>query len=427
MTPRTARHPRPSSQPTFVLGTYQSDFARHRARELDAIADLLAEATIGVLANAGVDPCEVEVGHVGNFAAGLYANQRHLGGLLVEAHPDLVGLPTTRHEAACASGSVAVLAAMADLESGRYDVAVVVGAELMRTMGAFDAQQGLGTAAWVPAETEGVDWPWPQLFSDLGDAYDRRYGLDDTHLAAIARSNFDNATRNPRAQTRNWSLDDASFDRHDDQANPRVAGRIRRQDCSQVTDGCAAVVLASPRFADTWRRRQGATSASSGPPRITGWGHHTDRMTMADKLADAEAAGSPYLLPNVRATVTDALARAGIDVWDLDAIETHDCFTTTQYMAIDHFGVTEPGASWQAIDAGTCDFDGRLPMNPSGGLMGVGHPVGASGIRMLADQVRQVTGTAGDYQVPGARRAATLNIGGSATTCVSLVVESTSD
>lgn len=427
MSTRSSRQPRPSPQPTFVLGTYQSDFARHRARELDTIADLLGEAALGVLADAGVDPAEIEVGHVGNFAAGLYANQRHLGGLLVEAHPDLVGVPTTRHEAACASGSVAVLAAMADLEAGRYDVALVVGAELMRTMGAFEAQQGLGTAAWVPTETDGVDWPWPQLFSDLGDAYDRRYGLDDTHLAAIARSNFDNATRNPRAQTRNWTLDDASFSRHDDQANPQVAGRIRRQDCSQVTDGCAAVILASPRFAEQWRRRRGPSSDNASIPRIAGWGHHTDRMALADKLADAEAAGSTHVLPNVRATVTDALARAGVDLWDLDAIETHDCFTTTHYMAIDHFGITEPGASWQAIDDGVCDFDGRLPVNPSGGLMGVGHPVGASGVRMLSDQVRQVTGTAGDYQVPGARRAATLNIGGSATTCVSLVVESGSD
>jgi acetyl-CoA C-acetyltransferase len=405
-------------QPAVVLGTYQSDFARHRAREGDTIDLLLAEAALGVLADAQLDATEIEVGHIGNFAAGLYAGQRHLGGLLVEADPVWRGLPVSRHEAACASGSVAVLAAMADLEAGRYDVALVVGVELMRTMSGFDAQQGLGTAAWVPRETEGVDWPWPQLFSDLGDAYDVRWGLDDTHLSAIARANFDNATRNPRAQTRHWSFSDASFDRHDDEANPQVAGRLRRQDCSQVTDGCAAVILASPRFAEHWARKRGTTVPSSA--RITGWGHHTDRMAMADKLADVDDDG--YLLPVVRRTITDALTRAGVSVADLDAIETHDCFTTTQYMAIDHFGITAPGCSWQAIEDGTCDFDGALPMNPSGGLMGVGHPVGASGVRMLADQVRQVTGTAGDYQVPGARRAATLNIGGSATTVVSFVV-----
>jgi acetyl-CoA C-acetyltransferase len=412
---------------TCVLGVYQSDFARHRAREGDTIDGLLAEAAMGALADAGMTPADLmdgdrAVAHIGNFAAGLYAGQRHLGGLLIEADPALRGLPVSRHEAACASGSIAVLAAMADLEAGRYDLALVVGVELMRTLNAFDAQQGLGTAAWVPHETEGVDWPWPQLFSDLGDAYDRRYGLDDAHLTAIARSNFDNATRNPRAQTRRWNLDDASFDRADDEANPPVAGRLRRQDCSQVTDGCAAVVLASPAAAAAWARSRGRSLGSQA--RITGWGHRTDRMAMAGKISDAEETGNPYVVPVVRRTITDALARANASVEDIDVIETHDCFTTTQYLAIDHFGITSPGCSWQAIEDGTCDFDGALPVNPSGGLMGVGHPVGASGVRMLVDQTRQVTGSAGDYQVPGARQAALLNLGGSATTCVALVVAS---
>jgi acetyl-CoA C-acetyltransferase len=406
--------------PAVVLGVYASDFARNRSREGDGIADLVAEAALGAMDAADIEPADVEVGHVGNFASGLYTGQRHLGGLLVGAHPDLVGLPTTRHEAACASGSVAVLAAMADLEAGRYDVALVVGAEVMRTMSGFDAQLGLGSAAAVPAETDGVDWPWPSLFSDLGDAYDERYGLNDEHLSAIARSNFDNATRNPRAQTRNWTFTDESFDRRDDTTNPVVAGRIRRQDCSQVTDGCAGVVLCSPEYARRWaaaRRRDPDTLA-----RIVGWGHRTDHMTLAAKLGASRDAGDAYVLPQVRATIIDAMERAGTTLSGLDVIETHDCFTTTQYLAIDHFGITPPGASGQAIDDGVCDFDGALPLNPSGGLMGGGHPVGATGVRMLADQVRQVTGTAGDYQVPGARQAATLNIGGSATTAVALVV-----
>ncbi len=417
------RQVRPSPQPTVVLGSYQTDFARNQARHGATIGQLIAEAALGALDDAGVEPREVGAGHIGNFAAGLYTGQRHLGGLLVDAHTDLQGIPVTRHEAACASGSVAVLAAMADLEAGRCDVALVVGVEMMRTFSAFDAQQGLATAALVPSETESVDWLWPQLFSDLGDAYDRRYSLNDEHLAAIARSNFDNATRNPRAQTRGWTLTESHFDRGNDELNPIVAGRIRRQDCSQITDGAAAVVLCTPAFASTWSHRRSATQTA--PARITGWGHVTDQMTMAAKLAAAEHDGNPYVLPGVRATVSAAMTRAGIDdVWALDVIETHDCFTTNQYAAIDHFGITAPGESWKAIEEGVCDFDGRLPINPSGGLMGVGHPVGASGVRMLSDQVRQVTGTAGDYQVPGARRAGLLNIGGSATTCVSLIVES---
>jgi acetyl-CoA C-acetyltransferase len=154
-------------------------------------------------------------------------------------------------------------------------------------------------------------------------------------------------------------------------------------------------------------------------PRIIGWGHTTSRMTLADKLHDTGA----HVLPHVRGAILDAFDRAKIgDVSAIDAIECHDCFTTTHYMAIDHFGITDPGESWRAIEDGTVLAGGPIPINPSGGLIGCGHPVGASGVRMLLDASKQVGGSAGDYQVEGARTAATLNIGGSATTTVSFVV-----
>jgi acetyl-CoA C-acetyltransferase len=155
--------------------------------------------------------------------------------------------------------------------------------------------------------------------------------------------------------------------------------------------------------------------------RIEGWGHRTAPITYAGKLALGE--GSPYVFPFVRATITDAFRRAGIaGVEQLDGIETHDCFTSTEYMAIDHFGITAPGQSGQAVEDGSIEIGGRIPVNPSGGLIGLGHPVGATGVRMLLDGYKQVTGTAGAYQVEGARRFATLNIGGSATTTVSFIV-----
>src|SRR5205807_5306869 len=156
-------------------------------------------------------------------------------------------------------------------------------------------------------------------------------------------------------------------------------------------------------------------------PRITGWGHRTAPMLLADKLRLSQ--GSPYLFPHLRSAVEDAYRRAGIGgPDDLDAIETHDCFTITEYAAIDHFGLTDPGESWKAIEEGAIERDGLIPINPSGGLIGLGHPVGATGVRMLLDATKQVTGTAGDYQVPNAHKVATLNIGGSCTTVVSLIV-----
>jgi acetyl-CoA C-acetyltransferase len=127
-------------------------------------------------------------------------------------------------------------------------------------------------------------------------------------------------------------------------------------------------------------------------------------------------------VPHLADAVVDARRRAGVALDDLDGLETHDCFTTTEYLAIDHVGLTPPGQSWQAIEDGRTELGGRFPINPSGGLIGGGHPVGATGVRMALDAARQVSGTAGGYQVEGATTFATLNLGGSATTVVSLVL-----
>jgi acetyl-CoA C-acetyltransferase len=407
-----------STAPVFVLGGAQTDFARHWTREGLTLTDLMRDTAQGALRGARVDASAIEVGHVANFVAELFCGQGHLGGLLVEADRAFEGMPTSTHEAACAAGGAALMAAMADIESGRYDCALVIGVELMRNVKGDAAAQHLGAAAYVPRETEGVPYPWPQLFSDLGDEYDRRYGIRHHHLAALAQSNFANARRNPRAQTRAWVLAPENFT-EDQVANPVVAGRIRKQDCSQITDGGAAVVLASARFAAQWARREGESLEAI--PVIQGWGHRTGRMSFADKIAASR--DEAYVLPHVRGAITDAYARAGVaGPAALDAIETHDCFTTTHYMAIDHFGLTAPGESWKSIEDGVIQRGGRCPMNTGGGLTGGGHPIGATGVRMVLDAATQVRGAAGDCQVEGARTVATLNLGGSGTTAVCTIV-----
>ena len=406
----------------FVLGGAQTDFSRVWTREGLGAADLIREVVREALERSGVSAGEIQVGHVGNFAGELYLGQGHLGGLLVEADPAFAGLPTSRHEAACASGSMALLAAMADIEAGRYDVALVVGAEIMRTSSGAESQRNLAAGAWVPWETEGVEYLWPETFNGVALEYDRRYGLDRTHLAAIAATNLDNAKRNPLSQTRAWTFTDRSF-AADDETNQTIAGMLRRQDCSPVTDGGAAVVLASGTAARQWAAARGRNLESV--PRISGWGHATARMALAEKIADARE--SRYVAPHLRRTILDAFGRARISgVEAVDVIECHDCFTISEYVMIDHLGLTEPGASWQAIESGAIGIDGKTPVNPSGGLIGVGHPVGASGVRMLLDIAKQVEGTAGPYQIPAARRAAMVNVGGSLTTTACFVVETDS-
>ena len=405
--------------PVYLLGGVQTDFARNWAREGLEIADVMRETVVAGLDQARLDAREVEVAHVGNFVAELFCNQGHLGGVFAAAHPDLAGVPAARHEGACASGSLALLAAMADIESGRYGLAAVLGIEQMRNVPGEQAAKYIGgPAMWSGHECVGVRFPWPHVFSQLGDEYERRYGLRGEHLARIAEVNFGNARRNPNAQTRRWTFDERSF-AADDAANPVIEGRIRKQDCGQITDGAAMVFLAGAQRAAEYAAARGLRLDDL--PRVRGWGHRTAPITYEAKVR--ASAGQPYVFPEVRRAITDAFRRAGIGAVDeLDGIETHDCFTTTEYMAIDHFGITPPGESWRAIESGDIELGGRLPVNPSGGLIGAGHPVGATGVRMALDCFKQVTGTAGDYQVDGARTFATLNIGGSGTTIVSLVI-----
>lgn len=399
----------------WILGGYQSDFARNLHREGVDFAGLTREVVDQTLAEAMIDAADIGVVHVANAFGEMFAQQGHLGAMPATVHDGLWNTPATRHEAACASGSVAALAAMADLRAGNYRTALVVGLELEKTVPGDIAAQHLGAAAWTGHEGRDAKFMWPYMFSQVADEYDRRFGIDDAHLRAIAAVNFANARRNPNAQTRDWQVPDLIAGGGDDSVNPPIEGRIRRFDCSQMTDGGAGVVLVSDDFL---RAHPGVRPIG----RIEGWGHRTVGLGLRQKLE--HAAGNPYVVPHVRAAVHEAFARAAIDLDAVDGFEVHDCFTPSEYLAIDHIGLTGPGESWKAIESGDIEIGGRLPINPSGGLIGGGHPVGASGIRMMLDAAKQVSGLAGDYQVDGARRFGTLNIGGSTATTVSFVIGS---
>jgi acetyl-CoA C-acetyltransferase len=407
------------SRSVFILGGAQSDFSANWTRSDKSLFDLIADTTRAALADVNMDASEIDAVHVGNFAGELFCGQGLLGGFMSHVDPGFEGKPTSRHEAACASGSMAILAAMSDILAGHYGTIAVVGVEMMRNVPGETAAQHLGSAAWAGREALGARYLWPAMFSDLAEEYDRRYGLKYEHLAAISKINFDNAKRNPNAQTRAWQFGEGSFTQ-DDEANPVIEGWMRRSDCGQVTDGSAVIVLAGETAAREYATKRGLDLAAI--PRLKGWGHTTAPLLMGTKLEKSRKEGG-YALPWTRKAITDAYARAQISgPDDLDGIETHDCFSVTEYMAIEHFGLTAPGEAWKAVEDGAIAFDGKLPVNPSGGLIGLGHPVGATGVRMALDAARQTSGKAGDMQIAGAKTFGTFNVGGSGTANVSFVI-----
>lgn len=402
----------------YVLGGAQTDFERNWTKEGKNHVALLKEAVFDGLGNAGITYDDVITLNkdnrvacfVGNFIAEQYINQGHLGAFLTEVSPAFYGVPSGRFEAACASSSVALDAAITKVQNGDYDVAIVIGWELMKTVDSKVGGDILGRAAYYEKEGKGIDLPFPKLFGRLADEILKKYKMDENRfmdsLAMISAQNYANAKRNPMAQTRKWFMSYEQAKMRGTNTNPLVGGRLAVSDCSQVTDGAAVVVLASEKFIK--ERNIDANVI------VKGYGHRVAPMLFDKKMAEAES--SPFILPWTRQAVLDAYRRSELTVDDIDVFETHDCFTSSEYAAVSAFGIAEPGKEYIAIEEGITSFTGKKPINPSGGLIGCGHPVGASGARMFLDLYKQVSGNAGKYQVHDAKNGMMLNIGGSATT-----------
>lgn len=402
----------------YVLGGAQTDFERNWTKEGKNQVALLKEVISDALEDVGLTYDDISMlnkenkiaCYIGNFLAELYVNQGHLGAFLTEVDPAFYGVPSARYEAACASSSVAIDAAMTKIRNGDYDLTIVIGWELMKTVDSKVGGDYLGRAAYYNKESKGIDFPFPNLFGKLADELLRRYHLDENkfmdNLAMIATQNYANAKRNPLAQTRKWFMNYGQAKTRGTETNALVGGRLAISDCSQVTDGAACVVLASEKFVNERGIRE--------KPVIKGYGHRMAPLLLNKKFVESE--NSNYVLPWTRQAVVDCYKRSGLTVDSIDVFETHDCFTSSEYAAISSFGITEPGREQDAIESGMIFAGGKKPINPSGGLIGCGHPVGASGARMLLDCYKQVTGSAGNYQVKDAKNAMMLNIGGSATT-----------
>lgn len=281
----------------------------------------------------------------------------------------------------------------------------------MKTVDSKTCGDYLGRAAFYEKEAKDVEYPFPKLFGKLADEICKKYNLEqkrfEENLAKIACINYNNAKRNPNAQTRKWFMNEKQANHRGSATNQRIGNMLAISDCSQVTDGAAVVILSSKKYVKQKYKNE-------DKPIIKGYGHRVAPFLFDKKVIESK--DQEYIMPWTRQAIVDAYNRANLTVDDIDVFETHDCFTSSEYMAISAFGITKPGMEYEAIENGTIDFFGKKPINPSGGLIGCGHPVGASGVRMMLDLYKQIMNEAGEYQVKNAKNGIMLNIGGSATT-----------
>ena len=256
----------------------------------------------------------------------------------------------------------------------------------------------------------------PKLFGKLADEIYNKYNLDidrfKRNLAQIACINYDNAKNNPNAQTRKWFMDSRQANYRGNPTNEEIGNMLAISDCSQVTDGAAVVLLSNEEYAIKKRKNDS--------PVVKGFGHRVAPFLFEKKIEESK--NNEYIMPWTRQAIEDAYKRANLTVDDIDVFETHDCFTSSEYMAISAFGITDPGKEYEVIENGTIAINGSKPINPSGGLIGCGHPVGATGVRMMLDLYKQIENKAGDYQIKNAKNAMMLNIGGSATTNYAFII-----
>lgn len=213
--------------PVLIAGGYQTDFATAWARQGHDISDMVRAATIGALEGAGLPATAVQSIHVGNAFGELQRQQAHLGSMVAQVIPELWGVPAMRHEGACASSSLGVLAGMAEIEAGRYDCVLVLGVEELRNLSGHEASRNQNAASWQGHEDFECTYMWPAAFGKVAQEYERRYGLDRRYLNRIAEINYGNARRNPLAQTRTWQFTERSF-MDDDEANPVIEPGTRR-------------------------------------------------------------------------------------------------------------------------------------------------------------------------------------------------------
>ena len=358
----------------------------------ESVESLIVRVAGEALADAGVPATDVDEIVLGHFNAG-FSQQDFTAALVLQASPDLRFKRATRVENACATGSAAVHQGIKAIEARSARIVLAVGVEQMMTTPAAEIGRNLLKASYVREEAE-IDGGFAGIFGKIAGLYFQKWGDQSDALAMIAAKNHKNGVGNPYAQMRK----DLGYEfcRTESEKNPFVAGPLKRTDCSLVSDGAAAVVLAD---IDTALKLKKAVAFRAAE-------HVQDFLPMSKRdILKFEGCAHAW---------HGALAQAGLKLGDLSFIETHDCFTIAELIEYEAMGLTAEGQGARAVKEGWTQKDGKLPVNPSGGLKAKGHPIGATGVSMHALTAMQLTGTAGDLQVKNARLGGIFNMGGTA-------------
>lgn len=374
-----------------IVGWAHTPFGR---LEQDDIESLIRRVTLEAIADAGLEPKDIDEIYLGHFGEG-FVKERFLSSLPLQASDEMRFTPSTRVENACATGSAALHQGLNSIAAGRSKVVLVVGAEKMTEVRGPEVADILIGSAYLKEEAA-VTAGFAGIFGNMAQTYFDRYGDQSEALARIAAKNHRNGVNNPYAQFRK----DLGYDfcREVSERNPMVAPPLKRSDCSAVSDGAAAVVLMDRDRAKSAQKAIGFRAAE----------HVNDFKPMSKRdIIAFEGCARAW---------QQAFAKSGLTLDDLSLVETHDCFTVAELMEYEAMGLTPKGQGARAINEGWTEMDGKLPVNPSGGLKAKGHPIGATGVSMHVLASMQLTGTAGGIQVPNAELVGVFNMGGAAVT-----------
>ena len=381
-----------------IVGWAHTKFGKHEGVELET---LIVDAATGAMVDAGVAPSDVDEIYIGHFNGG-FVMQDFPASLVLQAHKDLRFKPATRVENACATGTAAIYQGLKAIAANQARIVLCVGVEKMTELNGAAIGEVLTKASYY-REEGGENGSFVDIFARIAESYFQKYGDQSDALAQIAAKNHANGAVNPLAH---FQKDlGYAFCREPSDKNPLISGPLKRSDCSPVTDGAAAVVLAD-------------TTTAMGMDKAVlfrATAHVNDFLPMTKRdVTQFEGAAKAW---------HQAYDRAKIGVDDLDVVEVHDCFTIAEMLIYEAMGLAEKGQGASVIADGVSTKDGKLPVNPSGGLKSKGHPIGATGVSMHVMAAMQTRGDAGALQINGAEIAGVFNMGGSAVANYASILE----